>query len=127
MQPNSRSANRQRDLIPRSKRPIIPIAKDHKLVRVADNLDWNELQQQAQRIRLNKLKNAAGRPPHLHATLGAMFLMATRSLTYREAEDLIRYYAPARYLCGLTETEWTPDFTTIQDFTELMGEEGMRG
>jgi molybdopterin converting factor small subunit len=52
--------------------------------------------------------------------------MATRKLTYRDAEDLIRYYAPARYLCGLTETEWTPDFTTIQDFTELMGEEGIK-
>jgi IS5 family transposase len=55
-----------------------------------------------------------------------MLLMATRKLSYREAEDLIRYYAPARYLCGLTETEWTPDFTTIQDFTELMGEEGIK-
>ncbi len=52
--------------------------------------------------------------------------MATRKLTYREAEDLIRYYAPARSLCGLTETAWTPDFTTIQDFTELMGEEGIK-
>jgi len=52
--------------------------------------------------------------------------MATRKLTYREAEDQIRYYAPARYLCGLTETTWTPDFTTIQDFTELMGEEGIK-
>jgi len=49
-----------------------------------------------------------------------------RKLTYREAEDLIRYYAPAAYLCGLTETQWTPDFTTIQDFTQLMGEEGIK-
>ena len=53
-------------------------------------------------------------------------MMGTRKLTYREAEDLIRYYAPARYLCGLTESNWTPDFTTIQDFTELMGEQGVR-
>src|SRR5260370_36035098 len=52
-----------------------------------------------------------------------MLLMATRKMSYRDAEDQIRYYAPARYLCGLTETDWTPDFTTIQDFTELMGEE----
>ena len=58
--------------------------------------------------------------------LSAIVFMATRRLTYREAEDQIRYYAPARYLCGLTETEWTPDFTTIQDFTELMGEDGVR-
>jgi hypothetical protein len=26
----------------------------------------------------------------------------------------------------LTEADWTPDFTTIQDFTQLMGEVGMR-
>jgi hypothetical protein len=96
------------------------------LVQIADTLDWDELQQRVQEIRLAKLKNGAGQPPHLRATLGAMVLMATRKLTYREAEDLIQYYAPARYLCGLTESNWTPDFTTIQDFTELMGEKGIK-
>ena len=120
------SANRQPDLLSRSKRPTIPIAEDHKLVQLTDTLDWPEMEDQAQQIRASKLKNAAGRPPHLRASLGAMLLMASRRLTYREAEDLIRYYAPARYLCGLTETQWTPDFTTIQDFTELMGEEGIK-
>jgi molybdopterin converting factor small subunit len=126
MQTTSASAKRQPDLISRSKLPTIPIAEDHKLVWVTDTLDWTVMEQRAQQIRCCKLKNAAGRPPHLRATLGAMLLMATRKLTYREAEDLIRYYAPARYLCGLTETQWTPDFTTIQDFTELMGEEGIK-
>jgi hypothetical protein len=52
--------------------------------------------------------------------------MALRRLPYRETEEQIRYYAPARYLCGLTETSWTPDFTTVQDFAELLGEEGVR-
>ena len=47
-------------------------------------------------------------------------------MPYRDAEDQIRHYAPARYLCGLTESDWTPDFTTIQDFTELLGEEGVK-
>jgi hypothetical protein len=47
-------------------------------------------------------------------------------MPYREAEEQIRYYAPARYLCGLTETDWTPDFTTIQDFAQLLGEDGCR-
>ncbi len=116
---------RQPDLLPRSKSPTIPVADTLRLVQIADTLDWEELQQRAQQIRLAKLKNAAGQPPHLRATLGAMLFMATRKLTYREAEDLIQYYAPARYLCGLTETSWTPDFTTIQDFTELMGEQGI--
>jgi molybdopterin converting factor small subunit len=126
MQPNSGGANRQPDLLPRSKRPTIPIAENHPLVQMTDTLDWDELEERAQQIRSDKVKNAAGRPPHLRALLGAVLLMAIRRLTYREAEDLIRYYAPARYLCGLTETEWTPDFTTIQDFTELMGEQGIK-
>ena len=51
--------------------------------------------------------------------------MSVRKVGYREAEDLIRNYAPARYLCGLTESSWSPDFTTIQDFTQLLGPEGM--
>ena len=125
MTPNSHSTTRQRDLIPRSTRPIIPVKEDHPLVQLTDTLDWDELEQQAQQIRSAKLKNAAGRPPHLRALLGAMVIMAIRKRPYRDTEDLIQYYAPARYLCGLTETEWTPDFTTIQDFTELMGEEGI--
>ena len=70
---------RQPDLLPRSKSPTIPVAKNHRLVQIADTLDWEELQQRAQQIRLAKLKNAAGQPPHLRATLGAMLFMATRS------------------------------------------------
>lgn len=126
MKPNSASANRQPDLLPRSKCPTIPIAEDHKLVHITNTLDWTEMEERAQQIRSAKLKNAAGRPPHLRALLGAMLFMAIRKVPYRVAEDLIQYYAPARYLCGLTETEWTPDFTTIQDFAELMGEEGTK-
>src|SRR6266852_1384650 len=117
---------RQVELIPRSKRATIEVEPTHRLVELTDHLDWDELEARAELIRASKLKSAAGRPPHLRALLGAMLLMATRRMSYRDAEDQIRYYAPARYLCGLTETDWTPDFTTIQDFTEQMGEEGVR-
>jgi hypothetical protein len=51
---------------------------------------------------------------------------ALRRLTYRETEDQIRHYAPARFLCGLTETDWTPDANTIQDFEQLLGEDGIK-
>ena len=42
-----------------------------------------------------------------------------------ESEDQIRHDAPARYLCGLTESDWNPDANTIQDFEQLLGEEGV--
>jgi IS5 family transposase len=104
----------------------VPIDESHRLVQLADRLDWTEMEVRAEEIRASKLKNAAGRPPKLRALLGAMVLRATRYEPYRVLEDLIRHYAPARYLCGLTETEWTPDHNTLHDFMELMGEEGVR-
>jgi Transposase domain (DUF772) len=118
--------SRQPDLIARSKQPKILLPDNHPLVVLTDTVDWTEMEVRATKIREKKLKNAAGRPPHLRATLGALTLMALRRLPYREVEEQIRYYAPARYLCGLTETDWTPDFTTIQDFAQLMGEEGVK-
>jgi hypothetical protein len=51
--------------------------------------------------------------------------MSWKKMPYRDAEDQVRYYAPARYLCGLCESKWTPDFTTIQDFHQLLGEDGI--
>lgn len=122
-----RSGSRQPDLLPRSmvSRPI-PIEKNHRLVILTEQTDWTELEERAETIRMSKVKNAAGRPPQLRVNLGAMMLKATRDMTWREVEDQIRYYAPARYLCGLTEADWTPDFTTVHDFAVLLGEEGVR-
>lgn len=122
----TRGGSRQHELVPRSKRSTIAVEENHPLVELTDSLDWTEMELRAERIRASTLKNAAGRPPHLRALLGAMVLRATRRMPYRELEDQIRYYAPARYLCGLTETEWTPDHNTLHDVFELMGEEGTR-
>jgi IS5 family transposase len=116
----------QKELFGLSKRPQISVDPSHELVQLAEELDWTALEESAEGIRKQKLKNAAGRPPKLRPLIGSIVLMGVRRATYREAEDLIRHYGPARYLCGLTETDWTPDFTTINDFTLLMGEEGVR-
>lgn len=127
IQENSQGGrSRQPEFFPRSKRPIVPIEENHRLVVLAEKIDWTELEEWVQHIRLSKLKNAAGRPPHLRALIGALLLRATRDMTWREAEDLVRHYAPARYLCGLTETEWSPDYRTLHDFAVLLGEEGTR-
>ena len=126
MSKKPRGGSRQPELFPRSKRPTIPIEENHRLVELADSLDWTELEARAELIRASKLKNGAGRPPHLRALLGAMVFRATRYMPYRVLEDQIRHYAPARYLCALTETEWSPDHNTLHDFIELMGEDGTR-
>jgi hypothetical protein len=121
-----RPRSRQPELFPRSKQTVIEIAPNHRLAQITEEIDWTELEELVQAIRLSKLKNAAGRPPHLRASIGALVLRAMRYRTLRDLEDLIRYYAPARLLCGLTETEWSPDANTIHDFEQLIGEEGVR-
>lgn len=118
--------SRQLPLLPPSTSPLVVLDKNHRLVKLTGFLDWMEMERIAQSVRRSKLKSRAGRRPRLRALLGAVVLMGTRRMTYREAEDQIRHYGPARYLCGLCESTWTPDFTTIQDFTELMGEDGLR-
>lgn len=111
--------------MPTSIKAVVEVAEDHELVQLARSLDWIELERAAAAIREQKVKGPGGRIPHLRVMLGAMALMALRRKTYRETEDQLRYYVPARYLCDLMDTSWTPDFTTLQDFAELMGEEGM--
>ncbi len=121
-----RPRSRQPELFPRSEAAVIEIAPTHRLVQITGEIDWTELEELVQAIRLSKLKSAAGRPPHLRALIGALVFRALRHRTYRDTEDLIHYYAPARFLCGLTESRWSPDANTIQDFEQLLGEEGVR-
>jgi hypothetical protein len=96
------------------------------MIVLTERLAWDELIERVMGIRESKLKSPAGRTPHLRANVGAQVLLAIKSMPYRDAEDFIKHYAPARYLCGLTETDWSPDFTTINDFAVLIGEEGIR-
>ena len=121
-----RQRSRQGELFARSTRSMIALDENHRLVLMTHEIDWTELEEVVQAIRMSKLKSEAGRPPHLRALIGAVVFRATRTMTYRETEEQIRHYAPARYLCGLTETDWTPDANTIQDFEELLGEDGTR-
>jgi hypothetical protein len=120
-----RGGSRQRELFTRSMEPVIRIETTHPLVLLADEIDWTTVTNRVEVIRERKLKSAAGRPPHLRALIGAMLLKATRDMTWRQTEDQVRHYAPARYLCGLTETHWSPDHTTLHDFAQLLGEDGV--
>jgi uncharacterized protein YoxC len=51
--------------------------------------------------------------------------MAIKNITYRDAEDLIAHYAPARYLCDLMDSDWAIDHVTIFEFSQMLGSEGM--
>ncbi len=61
--------SRQPDLFARSKQPKISLPDNHPMVILTDTVDWTGMEVRAEKIREKKLKNAAGRPPHLRATL----------------------------------------------------------
>ena len=103
----------------------ISIKDNHELMRLSDITPWPEMIETAINIRLSRVKIASGPEPHYRELLGAVALMSVRSITYRQAEDLIAHYAPARYLCGLMDSTWQPDHITIFEFTQMMGPEGM--
>lgn len=103
----------------------ISIKEKHELVQLTDMAPWPEMIEAAQCIRASKVKALVGPEPHYRELLGAIALMSVRQITYRQAEDLIAHYAPARYLCNLMDSSWNPDHITIFEFTQMMGPEGM--
>ncbi len=103
----------------------IRIKENHELLQLTKMISWPELIEAAQGIRASKVKALVGPEPHYRELLGAIALMSVRQITYRQAEDLIAHYAPARYLCNLMDSTWNPDHITIFEFTQMMGPEGM--
>lgn len=103
----------------------IRIKENHELLQLTKMISWPELIDAAQGIRAMKVKALVGPEPHYRELLGAIALMSVRQITYRQAEDLIAHYAPARFLCNLMDSSWNPDHITIFEFTQMMGPEGM--
>lgn len=103
----------------------ITIRSHHDLVKLCEILPWPDLMQIAFTIRESKIKNPSGPQPHYRELIGAVALMSVRNITYRQAEDLIAHYAPARYLCQMMDSDWQMDHVTIFEFIQMLGPEGM--
>ncbi len=103
----------------------IAIKSNHELLRFADIFPWPQAIQVAMDIRAMRAKALSGPEPHYRELLGAVALMSVRNITYRQAEDLVAHYAPARYLCGMMDSNWQMDHVTIFDFMQMLGAEGM--
>lgn len=111
-------------LIEQSTQVKIVLRKDHELVKLTNLINWTELTTIAMTIR-DGTKAMSGPVPRYRQLLGAVALMATKRMTYRDAEDLISHYAPARYLCDLMDSDVHLDHVTIFDFTKTLGDIGL--
>ncbi len=116
---------KQLSLLSPGKVTEVHLREDHELVQMTDFLDWDELILMAMNCRSAKVKKETGPQPRYRELLGAVVLMSVKGFDYRQAEDMIAHYAPARYLCDLMDSTWQPDHVTIFDFTTMLGPEGM--
>lgn len=103
----------------------IPVPSEHKMVKLGNAMDWEKAIAIAEERRASVRKYLSGPTPNYRENIGAIMVRALESCTFRKAEDLIQHYAPARYLCGLADSSWTPNFRTQCDFEIMLGAEGL--
>ena len=107
---------------------FIPFAvpQAHEMVILSKNLDWNLMQTIAEIHREKVVVSSRGQRPHFRALNGAMVVRTLENSTFRKTEDLIQNYNPARYLCDLQNSQWTPDHVAIWEYEGMLGEEGLQ-
>ena len=106
---------------------VIPLALDpnHSMIRLTREIDWDLLEEIARECRQKTIKSSRGLQPKYRANCGAVVVRSLKSADLRTTEDLIRNYLPARYMCDLHNSHWTPDHDTIWEFEAMLGEEGL--
>jgi hypothetical protein len=103
----------------------LPIDQAHPMVRLTHEIDWQLLEEIARERRSLVIKSTRGQQPNYRANCGAVVVRSLKSLDLRCTEDMVRNYLPARYMCDLHNSNWTPDHDTIWEFETMLGEEGL--
>jgi len=102
------------------------LSSDHQMVILCKALDWDYMQILAETQRDLVIKSNRGLKPHYRALNGAVVVRTLKDSDFRTTEDLIRNYNPARYLCDLQNSHWTPDHVAIWEYEGMLGEDGLK-
>lgn len=105
----------------------IPLVIDpnHPMVRMTKEIDWVLLEEIYKECRSKIIISTRGGQPNYRANCGAIVVRCLKSTDLRSTEDLVRNYLPARYMCNLHNSHWTPDHDTIWEAECTLGEEGL--
>lgn len=87
-------------------------------------LPWEELGTIANIYRSRKININLGRKLDLRLHLGAYIAQLCNGWTDRDTEEMVRYHAGVRVLCGLEFCNDTLDRTSIQSFRTQLGKDG---
>ncbi len=98
---------------------------EHNRYRVLANvLPWAELAAVANHYRGQKVSITNGRPLDMRLHLGAFIAQGMNNWTDRETEEMLRYHAGVRILCGLEENTNCSDRTSVEKFRNQVGSLG---
>lgn len=105
--------------------PVV-VSPTHEMVILEQVLDWDLMQAIGEINREKVIKSTRGLKPHYRALNGAIVVRTLKNSDFRSTEDLIRHYNPARVLCGLQNSHWTPDHVAIWEYEGMLGESGLQ-
>jgi gas vesicle protein len=114
----------QRSLFSVSLQLSVPIGENSRYRVLSNVLPWEELAGIANLYRSKKVNITLGRELDLRIHLGAYVSQTMNGWTDRATEEMIRYHAGVRILCGLEESNDTLDRTSIQSFRLHLGKDG---
>jgi len=99
---------------------------DQSRYRVLSNtLPWPELAEAANQYRAQKVSIHNGRALNMRLHLGAHIAQGMNGWTDRQTEEMVRYHAGVRILCGLAESTDSTDRTSIEGFRTQVGPNGV--
>ncbi len=114
----------QKSLFSSLKSIAVYVPEESKYRVLCENLPWMKLAEVANRHRSKRVNIHRGAPLDLRLHLGAYIAQTMDGLTDRKTEEMVRYHAGVRLLCGLEGTAETIDHTSIEEFRNMIGPEG---
>lgn len=100
----------------------VPESNKHRVL--ASVLPWELMANTANRFRSETINITNGRPLDLRMHLGVFVAQSMNNWTDRETEEMLRYHAGVRILCGLEESTNSLDRTSIEKFRNSVGKKG---
>jgi len=99
----------------------VMVSPDSQYRVLAQIFPWVEASEIVNRHRSEKVDIDNGRILDLRAHIGALIAQTMNGWTDRQTEEMVRYHAGVRLLCGLEGTTTTMDRTRIEAFRNCIG------
>ena len=99
----------------------VNVCADSQYRLLAQVFPWLEAEEIVNRYRALKVDIDNGRILDLRAHIGALLAQTMNGWTDRQTEEMVRYHAGVRLLCGLEGSATTMDRTRIEAFRNCVG------